>query len=159
MSLFVLLFYFLTHVGRKRRFRFLSRRYRNRRVGEFLKELEMTEGRGTGIPKMLREIKKNASPDPIFHTDDDRTFFLVEFPVHPVFAEALKTTPEVGTKLALSRHQLEILRKCNEDTSLLDLEICHLKQSNHSKAFYSLLTRCQPDWRERKETLDKFRLS
>jgi predicted metal-dependent hydrolase len=38
-------------------------------------------------------------------------------------------------------------------------EICHLKQSNHSKAFYSLLTRCQPDWRKRKETLDKFRLS
>lgn len=38
-------------------------------------------------------------------------------------------------------------------------ELCHLKQSNHSKAFYSLLTRCQPDWRKRKETLDKFRLS
>ncbi len=36
-----------------RALRFLSRRYRNRRVGEFLKELEMTEGRGTGIPKML----------------------------------------------------------------------------------------------------------
>jgi hypothetical protein len=34
-------------------------------------------------------------------TDDDRTFFLVEFSVHPVFAEALKkkeameVTPEV----------------------------------------------------------------
>lgn len=45
-----------------RELRFLSRRYRNRRVGEFLKELEMTEGRGTGIPKMLREIEKNGSP-------------------------------------------------------------------------------------------------
>ena len=73
-----------------REFRFLSRRYRNRRVGEFLKELEMTEGRGTGIPKMLREIEKNGSPEPIFHTDDDRTFFLVEFPVHPVFEKATK---------------------------------------------------------------------
>ena len=52
-----------------REFSFLSRRYRNRRVGEFLKELEMTEGRGTGIPKMLREIEKNGSPEPIFHTD------------------------------------------------------------------------------------------
>ncbi len=112
-------------------FRFLSRRYRNRRVGEFLKELEMTEGRGTGIPKILREIRKNKSPEPIFHTDSDRTFFLVEFPVHPVFSEALKqkaarevtteVTTEVSTKLALSRHQVEILRKCNEDTALLDL--------------------------------------
>lgn len=27
-------------------------------VGEYLKELEMTEERGTGIPKMLREIEK-----------------------------------------------------------------------------------------------------
>jgi len=53
----------------------------------------MTEGRGTGIPKILREIRKNQSPEPIFHTDEDRTFFLVEFPIHPVFAEALKSTP------------------------------------------------------------------
>jgi len=27
-------------------------------VGELLKELEMTEGRGTGIPKILPEIRK-----------------------------------------------------------------------------------------------------
>ena len=50
-------------------FKFVSRRYRNRRVGEFLKELDMTEGRGTGIPRMLKELKKNGSPLPIFHTD------------------------------------------------------------------------------------------
>jgi ATP-dependent DNA helicase RecG len=73
-----------------KKFRFVSRRYRNRRVGEFLKELEMTEGRGTGIPKILREIKKNGSPEPVFHSDRDRSFFLVEFPIHPVFAEELK---------------------------------------------------------------------
>lgn len=38
-------------------------------------------------------------------------------------------------------------------------ELCHLKEGNHSKAFYSLLTRCQPDWRTRKETLDRFMLT
>ena len=38
-------------------------------------------------------------------------------------------------------------------------ELCHLKNHDHSKAFYSLLTRCLPDWRQRKEALDKFRLS
>ena len=94
-----------------REFRFLSRRYRNRRVGEFLKELEMTEGRGTGIPKILLEIQKNGSPDPIFHTDDHSTFFLVESPIHPVFRRDLKkkdtpqvtpqVTPEVGKMLAV----------------------------------------------------------
>ena len=34
-------------------------------------------------------------------------------------------------------------------------ELCHLKYHNHSKSFYSLLTRCQPDCRKRKEILDK----
>ena len=37
-------------------------------------------------------------------------------------------------------------------------ELCHLKKHDHSKPFYSLLTRCLPNWRQRKETLDKFRL-
>ncbi len=31
----------------------ITRRYRNRRIGEFLKELDLTEGRSTGIPKIL----------------------------------------------------------------------------------------------------------
>jgi predicted metal-dependent hydrolase len=38
-------------------------------------------------------------------------------------------------------------------------ELCHLKYHNHSKAFYSLLSRCQHDWGKRKEALDRFRLS
>ena len=32
----------------------VARRYRNRRIGEFLKELDLTEGRCTGIPPCAR---------------------------------------------------------------------------------------------------------
>jgi ATP-dependent DNA helicase RecG len=62
-----------------------SRRYRNRRLGEFLKELELTEGRATGIPTILKTLEENGSLKPRFNTDDDRTFFEVELFIHPAF--------------------------------------------------------------------------
>lgn len=62
-----------------------TRRYRNRRIGDFLKELHLVEGRNTGIPTAIREIKKNGSPLPIFLTDEDRTFFSVTIPIHEAF--------------------------------------------------------------------------
>ena len=43
----------------------------------------MTEGRSTGIPKILREMAANGSPAPEFDSDDDRTYYLVRLPVHP----------------------------------------------------------------------------
>ena len=63
--------------------RAVTRRYRNRRIGEFLKELDLTEGRATGIPKILNAMQKNGSPPPEFESDDDRSYFLVRLPVHP----------------------------------------------------------------------------
>lgn len=60
-----------------RAYRALSRRYRNRRVGEFLKEMRLTEGRNTGLHKIVRASRENGSPDPLFETDEDRLYFLV----------------------------------------------------------------------------------
>jgi len=57
--------------------RAISRRYRNRRIGEFLKELDLTEGRSTGIPKIFKEMAANGSPPPIFETDDNRISFVI----------------------------------------------------------------------------------
>jgi ATP-dependent DNA helicase RecG len=61
----------------------MARRYRNRRIGEFFKELELTEGRCTGIPKMRAAMERNGSPELSFSTDEARTHFVVELPVHP----------------------------------------------------------------------------
>ena len=62
-----------------------SRRYRNRRLGEFLKELELTEGRATGIPTIQDELRDNGSPQATIETDDERSYFLIDIPCHPNF--------------------------------------------------------------------------
>lgn len=63
--------------------RAVSRRYRNRRIGAFLKELEITEGRSTGIPKILDAMKRNGSPPPDFEFDPDHSYFMTRLPAHP----------------------------------------------------------------------------
>lgn len=60
--------------------RMVSRYYRNRRLGEFLKELSLTEGRNTGIPTIQRELAHNDSQTATFETDEDRLSFLVRIP-------------------------------------------------------------------------------
>lgn len=55
---------------------------RNRRIGDFLKELRLAESRGTGIPKIQRRMLENGSPQAQFDFDDDRTYFRVVLPVH-----------------------------------------------------------------------------
>lgn len=65
-----------------KQFRAVSRRYRNRRIGEYLKELRLTEGRNTGMRKMLAALRNNGSPDPQFETDEGRLYFLVTIYAH-----------------------------------------------------------------------------
>ena len=69
-----------------KRERMVTRRYRNRRIGEILKELKFTEGRSTGMPKIYRALAANGSPPPRIDTNEDRTYFLIEFPIHPEMA-------------------------------------------------------------------------
>ena len=57
-----------------------SRRYKNRRLGDFLKELGLTEGRATGIPTIQEELRKNGNPRAHIETDSDRTYFLIDIP-------------------------------------------------------------------------------
>ena len=50
-----------------------------------MKELELTEGRATGIPTILKSLEDNGSPFPKFNTDEDRSFFEVELFIHWAF--------------------------------------------------------------------------
>ena len=75
-----------------------SRRYRNRRLGEFLKELGLTEGRATGIPTIQTELQSNGSPLATIETDEGRTFFLIDIPCHPEFSYETFPTEQNGVK-------------------------------------------------------------
>ena len=67
--------------------RFVSRYYRNRRLGEFLKELDLSEGHSSGIPTIQEELERNGSPRAEFFTDEDRRAMRIRIPIHPAFLE------------------------------------------------------------------------
>jgi len=110
-------------MGDLRTGRAVSRRYRNRRIGGFLKELDLTEGRSTGISKILKVMAANGSPRTEFESDEDRSYFLIRLPIHERAAHGGETEAivDVGTKLGPSWDQVEILKKCSEATPLVKL--------------------------------------
>ena len=62
-----------------------ARRYRNPKIGEFFKEIDLSEKKSTGISKILRELKRNDSPLPEFETDADRTYMITTIKIHEGF--------------------------------------------------------------------------
>jgi len=56
--------------------------FRNRRLGDFLKELDLTEGRSTGVPTIQEKLADNGSPRATFETTEDRLTFLIHIPIH-----------------------------------------------------------------------------
>ncbi len=86
--------------------RLISRRYRNRRIGDFLKELRLVEGRNTGIPTMLRALETNHSEAPVFETDPERIYFTVIFYVQKTFLPQ-----NTGAKKQKVRRNLDDIKK------------------------------------------------
>ena len=84
----------------------VSRHYRNRRIGDFLKEMHITEGRSTGFPKIHQAVKRNDSPMPIFETDERNGHFLA-------------TTPNIE----LSERQTIILKLITKDCTITSEKI------------------------------------
>lgn len=55
---------------------FRARYYRNRRIGDFLKELHYAEGRNTGYPNAINALRENGSDLPMFEMNDQRDYSL-----------------------------------------------------------------------------------
>ena len=92
--------------------RITARDYRNRRIGDFLKELQLTEGRSTGFPKIYKAMERNGSPEPVFETDENRTYFLAKLPIHSSLkgrAQAGAQAEAQGKKYDLNKTERAIL--------------------------------------------------
>lgn len=87
--------------------------------------LDLTEGRPTGIPTVLRVMQANGSPQPRFESDDERSSFLIRLPVHEGFAP--EVTPEVG-------RLLQVLQGEMGRTELM--EALDLKDEKHFREHY-----------------------
>lgn len=99
-----------------------GRIYRNRRIGDFFKELKLTEGRNTGIPNALVALKENKSPTPIFEMDSDRRYLSVILKCNEAFINDISI--EKVSKKRLSKEEikmkvLELLKE--EDLSLREI--------------------------------------
>ena len=95
-----------------------SRRYRNRRLGDFLKELDLTEGRSTGVPTIQTKLAENGSPRAIFETTDDRLTLLVTIPIHEGCSDSSETKSESsGTSLSSSEESIETVDFSSEKST------------------------------------------
>ena len=68
--------------------------YRNRRIGDFLKELHLIEGRNTGYPTVLKALRDNGSDLPKFDMDDNRTYLSVTLPINSYFLPKSEINPK-----------------------------------------------------------------
>lgn len=116
-----------------------SRRCRNNQLGDFLKELELMEGRGTGIPTIQDELAKNGSPRAIIETDEQRSFFLIDIPVHEGFGNIVELHDEnvnasVNASVNANEKEYDILCFCKEPQSRRDI-FTHIGVIYHSKNY------------------------
>ena len=62
-----------------------SKIYRNRRIGDFLKELKLIEGRNTGYPRIYDALKNNESEDLQINMDDERRYVSITISINKLF--------------------------------------------------------------------------
>ena len=133
-----------------RTFKVKSRRYRNRRIGEFLKELHLTEGRNTGFKKILDALRQNGSPLPEFETNEAHDYFIARLFVREGFydyqdgnasgttKETTKETPSAshGTIKETSKETVSPPQNTSKETSkdtIKETLLSAIRQNPHIK--------------------------
>lgn len=113
--------------------RLKARRYRNRRLGDYLKELQLSEGQATGIPTIQDELRKNGSESARIETDEDRTYFLMEIPCREGFENTIEPSNEaINEAINKNKNALTVLLEVSKSPFIKRKVL--LEQMNISKA-------------------------
>ena len=125
-------------------YRVSNRRYRNRRIGDFLKELHLTEGRNTGFKKILNALEANGSPKPEFETDDDHSYFISRLFVHEGFLREETKRSQKGAEKEPKKgaeRKRDILNQLEENSTMTQtglMEVLGLTRKQIQKAIKEL---------------------
>lgn len=85
-------------------------------MGEFLKELDLSEGHFYGIPTIQEELAKNGSLRAEFFTDEDRRAMRIRILIHLAFLENNDEAPasdsyEKATEKAMEKTKRFIVKR------------------------------------------------
>lgn len=125
-------------------YRVSNRRYGNRRIGDFLKELHLTEGRNTGFKKILNALEANGSPKPEFETDDDHSYFISRLFVHEGFLKEETKRSQKGAEKEPKKgaeRKRDILNQLEENSTMTQtglMEVLGLTRKQIQKAIKEL---------------------
>ena len=101
-------------------------------VGDFFKDLDITEGKSTGIPTITAAMKANGSPAVKYDFDDSYSWFMATVPVHPVFLNDTDSDRKetINSYKLLTERRLSILSLIEKDDRITTEEIhLHLNVS------------------------------
>lgn len=136
------------------------------------REKEMVESDGIYLFLTVREKKDFARKEKLIKCYLDaqcrEIFTEIVDKIHPIFLKYNVSMPRIRIRdmktrwgsclpgkgiITLNQRLLATPRDCIEYVVLH--EFCHFIHPNHSKKFYDLVTRLMPDWKARKDKLDK----
>ena len=134
-------------------YRVSNRRYRNRRIGDFLKELHLTEGRNTGFKKILDALEANGSPKPEFETDEAHSYFITRLFVHEGFNSVDKDVRQKEPKRSQKGAEKELKKGNERKQAIMDLLIANPTMTQRQLREQLNLTRkqIQTDMKELQE--------
>ena len=119
--------------------RAIARRYRNRRIGEFLKEIDLSEKKSTGITKILRNLKFNGSPPQAFETNEVRDYLIVTIQKHKVFESNKQINWQDKILASIKENPSFTLQQMNDATGIsmatLRRDIKTLKEDKRIKGW------------------------